>query len=182
MIIEPANISDVPTIVAMRKEASTWLAERGVDQWRKPWPNYDAMVERTEKSVHAGETWMVRASPDATVATVALDALADPRLWTAQERQEPALYLHRLIVRRAWTGLGRVILNWACDKTARQGKAWVRIDVWTHNSALHGYYRENGFEHVRTLDLEDYPSGALFQRRAVRVTTWTGQLAEHTPV
>jgi hypothetical protein len=38
--------------------------------------------------------------------------------------------------------------------------------VWTDNLGLHRYYEQNGFRHVRTLDLPDYPSGALFQRAA----------------
>jgi hypothetical protein len=38
--------------------------------------------------------------------------------------------------------------------------------VSTHNIKLHLYYEDQGFHHVRTLDLHDYPSGALFQRRA----------------
>ena len=38
--------------------------------------------------------------------------------------------------------------------------------MWTDNVGLHRYYEQRGFRHVRTLDLSDYPSGALFQRRA----------------
>ncbi|MGC9670843.1 N-acetyltransferase family protein [Planosporangium sp. 12N6] len=166
MIIEPATLDDLPTITAMREEASAWLRERGIDQWREPWPTYDAMVERTAASIRAGETWMARDDSGATTATVALDTFADSRLWTPQEQQDPALYLHRLIVRRGWAGLGSKILDWACDRAAQLGKEWVRIDVWTHNEPLHRYYLSNGFEHVRTLNLEDYPSGALFQRQA----------------
>ena len=40
------------------------------------------------------------------VGTVALDDFADPQLWTPHERSQPALYLHRLIVRRTHAGLG----------------------------------------------------------------------------
>jgi hypothetical protein len=46
------------------------------------------------------------------------------------------------------------------------GNDWVRIDVWTDNVGLHRYYQQRGFRHVRTLDLSDCPSGALFQRHA----------------
>lgn len=165
MNIEPATLDDLPVIIAMREEASRWLAERGIDQWREPWPNAEAQAERIAASIKAGETWMVR-DQGATAATVALDEYADPRLWTPVERREPALYLHRLIVRRTWSGLGREILDWVCYRAAAIGKAWVRIDVWTDNYALHSYYRHQGFRHVRTLPLTDYPSGALFQRRA----------------
>jgi hypothetical protein len=39
-------------------------------------------------------------------------------------------------------------------------------DVWTDNTGPHRYYEAQGFRHVWTLNLTDYPSGALFQRKA----------------
>jgi GNAT superfamily N-acetyltransferase len=157
-------MADLPVLLAMRTEASQWLRERGVEQWRDPWPTQEAMVARIAASIRAGQTWVVRDRPGETIAaTVALDTFADPRLWTPREQRQPALYLHRLIVRRQWRGLGTRILDWICAKAAHLGKAWVRIDVWTDNEPLHRYYRRHGFQHVRTLDLTDYPSSALFQ-------------------
>jgi GNAT superfamily N-acetyltransferase len=165
MIITPAEPEDVQLIMDMREEASSWLRDRGVEQWREPWPTHDAMADRIIGSIAAGETWMVR-DRDHTAATVALDSFADPRLWTPDECAEPARYLHRLIVRREYQGLGRRILDWASARAAHAGANWVRIDVWTHNKPLHRYYLDARFTHVRTLDLNDYPSGALFQRPA----------------
>ena len=43
----------------MRDEASNWLAGRGIDQWRKPWPDHDAMADRIAASIDAKQTWMV---------------------------------------------------------------------------------------------------------------------------
>jgi GNAT superfamily N-acetyltransferase len=161
MIITQANDDDLSAVLAMRYEASAWLAEIGIDQWRHHWPNKDAMVERVGASIQAGETWMVRDDQDQLAATVALDTYADPQLWTPDEIDEPAMYLHRLIVRRPYAGLGAEILDWASARAAHLDKRWVRIDVWTDNTPLHDYYQRNGFTHVRTLD-SDYPSGALF--------------------
>jgi RimJ/RimL family protein N-acetyltransferase len=166
VIIEPASADDLPTLLDMRREASEWLATRGIDQWRNPWPTEEAMTARIVASIEAGETWMVRDQAGNTAATVTLDTFADPQLWTPEEQQQPALYLHRLIVRRQWAGWGTSILDWACLQAGVLAKDWVRIDVWTDNVALHKYYLRNGFQHVRTLELDDYPSGALFQRRA----------------
>ncbi len=101
MIVEPADQADLTEIIAMRQEASQWLRERGVDQWGKPWPDYEGMPRRISASIAAGETWMVRDSDGTTTATVALDTFADPRLRTPEERGEPALYLHRLVASRA---------------------------------------------------------------------------------
>src|SRR5690349_20693044 len=70
------------------------------------------MLARIAMSVEAGETWMARDVSDGfDVATVALDTFADPKLWTAPERLESAMFLHRLIVRRGWKGLGAEILD-----------------------------------------------------------------------
>ena len=76
------------------------------------------------------------------------------------------MYLHRLIVRRKYSGLGTDVIEWACKRAGELGNDWVRIDVWTDNIGLHRYYQERGFRHVKTLDPSDYPSGALFQRKA----------------
>jgi hypothetical protein len=58
------------------------------------------------------------------------------------------------------------VIEWACKRAGELGNNWVRIDVWTDNVGLHCYYEQRGFRRVRTLDLSDYPSGALFQRHA----------------
>lgn len=163
MIIGIATRAHLATIVAMRDEASTWLAERGIDQWRKPWPDHDAMADRIAASIDAGETWMVHDDSE-VIATVAIDRYADPDLWTQAERAEPACYLHRLIVRRSHAGAGAVILDWADHRAAQEQAHWIRIDVWADNPGLQEYYRLHRFAYIRTSGLADYPSGALFQR------------------
>jgi GNAT superfamily N-acetyltransferase len=165
MIIGPASSRHLPTIIALRDEASAWLATRGIDQWRQPWPSHDAMADRIAASIDAGETWMVH-DGGRVVATVAVDRYADPGLWTPSQRDEPAHYIHRLIVRRsnARTGIGAAILDWTDHRAASEHVRWLRIDVWTDNVGLQDYYRRRGFVYVRTSDLAGYPSGALFQR------------------
>jgi predicted N-acetyltransferase YhbS len=173
VIVEQATISDLPVILAMRQEASDWLAKKGINQRAVAWPNPEAQSERILSSIRAGETWMVRTDDGETAATVALDSFSDPQLWTPSEQAELAMYLHRLIVRRKYAGLGDDLIDWACTRAGQLGNHWVRVDVWTDNVGLHRYYEQRGFKHVRTLDL-DYPSGALFQRPA---SSWREQTA-----
>ncbi|MGH3500945.1 MAG: GNAT family N-acetyltransferase [Nocardioidaceae bacterium] len=164
-LIAPAREADLDTILAFRLEASRWLQEKGIDQWTRPWPDEETQEQRILASIQAGETYMIW-DRDAPIATVAVDTFADPRLWTEAERAEAAYYVHRLIVRRAYggIGLGAEITDWAGARAAKAGKRWIRVDVWTTNVPLQRWYREQGFTHVRTLDTSDYPSGALFQR------------------
>jgi hypothetical protein len=54
--------------------------------------------------------------------------LSDAQLWTSEEQEEPAMYLHRLIVRRKYSGLGDVI-DWACTRAGQLGNHWASVDV-----------------------------------------------------
>jgi ribosomal protein S18 acetylase RimI-like enzyme len=161
-----ATAGDLDTILQLRDEAAHWLAATGSDQWQDAWPTPDQQAERIAASIAARETWMLQAD-DNIVGTVAVDEYADPALWTPAERAEPAFYVHRLIVTRAYggKGLGSFVLDWCCNRAAENGKRWVRIDVWTSNLRLQKYYLDQHFRHVRTIH-SDYPSGALFQRPA----------------
>jgi GNAT superfamily N-acetyltransferase len=146
MIIERATLEDLGVILTLRTEASDWLAQRGIDQWAVAWPYPEEQNKRVLASIERGETWMVRNEDEATMATVALDIGSDPRLWTPDEQADPAMYMHRLIVRRKHAGLGTEITDWACHRAHRLGPHWLRIDVWTDNTDLHRYYENNGFK------------------------------------
>ncbi len=162
-----ATPAEQDVVMGLLDDASRWLRTKGTDQWEKPWPDSQGRAERVRETIAAGRTWLVW-GPAGAVGTVSMDEEPDDRLWTARERGEPACYLRRLVVRRDHAGhrLGAELLNWAGTRAARLGARWVRVDVWTTNRALHAYYRAQGFEHVRTRELPDYPSGALFQRAA----------------
>ncbi len=82
MIVELATMDDLPVLLAMRTEASAWLRERGVDQWRDPWPNHEAMVARIAASIRAGETWVIRENPGDTIGSGMGVAARDDRVVT----------------------------------------------------------------------------------------------------
>lgn len=163
--MRPATPDDVDRIMALRAAAARWLAEDlGSDQWAAPWPSEPEMRAVIRASIDRGETWMAEEA-GRVVGTVALDTYTAPGLWTAEEEHEPCQYVHRLIIDRAVAGqgVGARILDWAAGRAGRDGAHWLRADVWTHNEGLHRYYLGRGWDHVRTVERDDYPSGALFQ-------------------
>jgi GNAT superfamily N-acetyltransferase len=172
MIIAPAVPENLDLLIAFRDEASSWLADRGIDQWTQPWPTQDLMAEGMLRNIRAGETFIVW--DDATpAATITVDRWANPDLWTPEEAAEPAMYAHKLTVARAYAGrgLGVELLDWAGSRAAAASARWLRVDVWTTNRKLQRYYLAQGFTHVRTVDLAHNPSGALFQRPARQAAT-----------
>ncbi|MFI8932467.1 GNAT family N-acetyltransferase [Streptomyces sp. NPDC053474] len=165
MKVTLATLDDVPRLQRFRTDAAAWLAARGSDQWSTPYPD-DLLL----RSIKAEDVFLFREADGAEpVATVTLDAVADPVLWRDDEARQPALYVHKLALARpgGQGGLGGRILDWCGDRAARAGALWLRLDAWTSNTKLHAYYRARGFTHVRTVHTPDaYGSGWVAQRPA----------------
>jgi ribosomal protein S18 acetylase RimI-like enzyme len=172
---------DRSAIIGLIDEAARWLSsEKGTDQWQRPWPDRAVRDMRICRGIKSGRTWMVEDGsrpeddPRRLVGTVTCGRGGNRKLWTQRERNEPALYISRLIVSRrtAGRGVGAALIDWA----GLRGRAWdaqsIRIDVWTTNNELQNYYKSQGFRHVRTHDLDkpwDYPSAALFQKPTTEI-------------
>ncbi|MDN3262916.1 GNAT family N-acetyltransferase [Streptomyces sp. CSDS2] len=187
MIIVPAEEADLPRLIKFRTDAASWLRERGTDQWAKPFP-----AEHILASIRRGEVFMIRPTPlSDAAATITLDRDADTRLWTPEEIAEPAMYVHKLAVDRAYAGagLGGVLLDWAGAQAAQQGARWLRLDAWSTNSRLQRYYLAEGFRHVRTSTDPTVVSGWAAQRPAgyqahpeAPHPTWLREGSDDTPV
>lgn len=164
MIITLAEEADLPRLIKFRTDASAWLRTRGTDQWAKPFP-----PEHILRSIRRGEVFIVREESHAdAAATITVDRDADVRLWTPEEISEPALYVHKLAVDRAYagTGLGESLLDWAGERAFQQGAKWLRLDAWSTNLRLQAYYLQHGFTHVRTAEDPEVVSGWAAQRPA----------------
>ena len=148
--------------MALWNEAKHWLASKGLDQWQ-----YPIKMHNVYRAIETGTCWLVEPSHGPAIATVTLDAHADPSLWRSDEQPDLAFYVHRLVVRRseAHHHLGADILDWASDQVRTADRKFLRLDAWTNNVALHDYYQHLGFRLVRIVD-HPSGSGALFERDA----------------
>lgn len=174
--IRPAVPDDVPAILRLIGSSAAWLQEfKKTDQWARPWPNRSERDARVAQGIEDHLTWIVEDSAGTLVGTVTCREHGNDMLWTEAEQADPAAYVSRLIVsrRHAGQGIGAALIHWAGARAVDQwGARWIRVDVWTTNNALHQYYKDQGFEHMRTLDFPDpwkYPSAALFQKPTAAV-------------
>lgn len=180
--VRPAQMSDMTAIVGLIDEAAGWLAvAKDTDQWQRPWPDRPARDQRIRRGIKVGRTWIVEdrnepaGSTRRLVGTVSCGRGGNKKLWTQRERNEPAVYISRLIVSRqhAGRGVGAALINWAGLRGIRNWNAeWIRVDVWTTNLELQAYYKTQKFVHVRTWDFDDpweYPSAALLQKPASEI-------------
>jgi predicted N-acetyltransferase YhbS len=175
--IRPAAMDDVPSIIGLIDDAAQWLrTEKKSDQWERPWPDGPSRDQRIRRGIRAGLTWMAE-NDDGLVGTVSFGRGGNKKLWTLRERNQPAVYVSRLIIsrRHASDGIGADLIDWAGQRGALGWNAeWIRVDVWTSNAALQAYYKRRGFMHVRTWQFNDpwdYPSAALFQKPTAAIHT-----------
>jgi hypothetical protein len=160
-----ASVDDVGVAIRLIEEAAEWLRAKGTDQWARPWPNQAGRDSRILASLRQGKTW-IGWDNGIPAATITADPDEDPH-WPDDLRREPAVYVHRLVVRRPYggVGLGAALLDWA-GATARRdhGARWIRVSAWTTNAGLHAYYRRQGFEPCGLHADDGYPSAARFQK------------------
>ncbi len=172
-VLSLAVPGDFDKVAGLVREAATWLRDKGIDQWRKPWPDRARHRERILNDLVKGKTWLVR-DDNAIAATITIDTdgpldAHERPVWPPDGSHKPALYVRRVIVARRYArlGLGAALLDWAAEVAERDHAAeLIRIDVRTTNEKLHDYYRGQHF--IRCADPEglgDYPSQALFERR-----------------
>jgi GNAT superfamily N-acetyltransferase len=176
--IRPAAAEDIPAILDMIGAAARWLrTEKGTDQWARPWPDRQARDARVVQGIENGLTWMLDDQYGTLAGTITCRERGNDVLWSPAELRDPAVYVSRLIVGRqhAGLGIGTMLIDWAGMRGREEWRAnWIRVDVWTTNTALHQYYKGQGFEHLRTLqfpDPWDYPSAALFQKPTTDIDT-----------
>jgi GNAT superfamily N-acetyltransferase len=171
LTLRRADRHDHDVIIGLIDAAADWLRTKNTDQWVQPWPTKQDRSHRILQDLIAERTWI--AWEDSTpVATITADS-AQNSIWPTETRRDPAVYVSRLVVSRAFAGqgLGAALLNWAGLRGRRRyGAHWIRVDVWTTNTALHAYYRRQGFEFCGFGEAsEDYPSAALFQKEIGRI-------------
>jgi GNAT superfamily N-acetyltransferase len=164
--IRTATPHDLGALITLRRDAEAWLHARGINQWT----DHARGVATLRAGVHAGTTHIVtdhHHNSNDVVATMTL-AGADPDFWTIDDAPDTALYLYKFIIGpgHRGTGLGNTMLGWASAQAVYAGKAWLRLDCWRTNHALHAYYVKHGFTLLRTVDVPGRNSGALMQRPA----------------
>ena len=131
---------DAPLAAEILREVSAWLVADG----RKLWDPEEISDADVARHAQAGELIIGRMGAEA-VACMYLQ-LSDDLFWPGAD---PALYVHRLAVRRAFKGhgLARAMLDWAVTEARRMGRPFVRLDTELRPSLLR-LYEEAGFVRI----------------------------------
>jgi ribosomal protein S18 acetylase RimI-like enzyme len=161
-----AHEDDHDAIIGLIDAAAEWLRTKNTDQWAQPWPSGEDRSHRILRDLIAAKTWIAWQG-GTPAATITADRAVNP-IWPAETQRDPAVYVCRLVINRVFArqGLGAALLDWAGLAAQRcYGARWIRVDVWTTNTALHAYYKQLGFRFCGFSErFASYPSAALFQK------------------
>ena len=168
-----ATPENMKILLRLIRGAKEWLADKGADQWQKPWPDIAGRDARVWRGLEVGATWIAWIGRRAA-ATVTVARTPNLAVWQGAECtvDDPAIYAHRLIIDRQFAGwgLGAELIDWTGLRAHQEyGAKWIRIDVCSSNISLHDYYRKRGFEPCGEAPDPDYPSGKLFQKSVVEI-------------
>ncbi|MFG3226780.1 GNAT family N-acetyltransferase [Kitasatospora sp. NPDC048194] len=160
LYLRAAVPADLDRLAALRADAAAWIGrEHGSTQWSTPLNAENALA-----SIERRATVVAMLAPEGPpIATLTVRPTGSSRLWTAEELARPAHYVSRFTVdrRHAGRGIGARLTDWARWRAARAGAELVRANAWSDNTALHAYYRANGWRLVRIV--EGVRSGALLE-------------------
>lgn len=171
-VLRRAGPQHLDTVLGLIGEAAQWLRRSKITtQWAAPWPDEEGHRKRIQADLDDGKTWLAWRG-NRPVATITADETED-EVWSAEMRSDPAVYVSRLVVSRAYPpakGLGAQLIEWAGLRAREAYEArWVRVDVWTDNEGLHRYYHARGFVFCGLCaSIPGYPAAALFQKPADR--------------
>lgn len=139
--IRPATPGDFLLVRGVLDEAARWLHGRGDEMWGEE----DLAADRIRREIDQGQFHLaeVEGEPAGTFRY----QLTDPEFWPDLGPAADSAFLHRLAVRRRFSGGGvsSAILTWAAARTASIGREWLRLDCDTHRLRLREVYERFGF-------------------------------------
>jgi ribosomal protein S18 acetylase RimI-like enzyme len=145
--ITRAKAEDVHKLHALYIEAASWMASQGIDQWELA----DFPAEFMNKLMEKAEVFAVRY--EGVVMGGFSIQWTDKSIWKELDSEE-AGYVHKLVVKRAYSGLGvgLEMLDWAGNYLRSHNKRWVRLDCMADNTGLNSFYIKAGFQFKRRVD------------------------------
>lgn len=136
--IRYAGVEEAAIAVEIWREAAAWAKASGHPYWRDD----TLRLEIAEAHRRAGE--LVLGFGDNAACACMLLQTSDPMFWL-EKQDDPALYVHRLAVKRASAGKGwgSALLAWAAGRAADIGVP-LRLDC-APRPRLMNLYTTNGF-------------------------------------
>jgi len=157
--VRKALAADLPNIMKIRGEASTYLRKNRIDQWQGDYPNEESFL----KDIQRGELYVLTHGEDIAAFFALMsqkdenyDSLTDGK-WRSGE--DEYLSLHRLAVSSALRGseVSRHAMDFA-EKTAKaMGAHVLRGDTHKKNKAMAALFKASGYKYCGNIEIKTEP-------------------------
>lgn len=143
----PAAIDDTAEIASVLNEATRALLQKGIAQWRYPWPE-----EQIGREICRGNVYKVL-DHGKTVGTFSVKCVKECGFTSVES---DGWYLYRLALLPAYQsrGLGKMLMRILC-RAADEADRALYLDCWAGNGHLKAFYAEN-FENCGDFNEENY--------------------------
>jgi GNAT superfamily N-acetyltransferase len=130
---------------------SRWLEERGLPMWKAG----ELSADQVMADVEAGLFFVAEIQGDP--AGVVKFQLEDRLFWPDIPQEESA-FIHRLAVRRRYSGgeVSTALLRWAAQRTRSLGRSFLRLDCEASRPKLRALYERFGFVHHSDREVGPY--------------------------
>jgi GNAT superfamily N-acetyltransferase len=147
--LRPATLDDLETMLEILRAAQSWLAERHIDQWNRPFT-----AAWLESRIASGECWIAEQAGE-PVGVCRL--LWEDRLFWGERDRGQSAYIHTLAIRRDRAGqqIGAHILTSIADLARARNRATLRLDCVAANHRLIAYYQSHAFTPIETVTVGD---------------------------
>ena len=142
--VRQAQAADATLVQDMLEEAAKWVDALGEIMWEEG----ELAPGRVDDEIAAGLFFIAEMNSDP--AGIVKFQLEDRLFWPdlSQENQDDSAFIHRLVVRRRYKGLGisSALMQWAVSRASAQGKRYLRLDCDASRPKLRRLYEGFGFE------------------------------------
>lgn len=148
MTIDTANKYDIKNIYELYEMATAF--QKTV--FEKQWEGFEQSL--IEKEIDENRLWKIY--KDNEIVCVFTINFTDKLFWGEKDNQ-PSIYIHRIALNDNFRGQNVMskIIDWAKKYCFENEKQFIRMDTWGGNTKLIDYYKKCGFEHIKTIDLDD---------------------------
>lgn len=140
--IRQASIQDTMIVSNILREAAEWLQQSGIPLWH----DSEVTPESISQDVANGLFFIAESdsNPSGTIKFQLEDLLFWPDIV-----QEDSAFIHRLAVRRLYSGgkVSSALLNWAVSHAQTLNKSYLRLDCDAARPSLKAVYEKFGFRH-----------------------------------
>jgi GNAT superfamily N-acetyltransferase len=139
--VRQAQAQDAAVIQEMLEEAAQWVDALGVVMWDEG----ELDPDRVAREAAEGQFFIAEIAGDPAGAV--RFQLEDRLFWPDLEGTDSA-FIHRLVVRRRYKGLGVSIalMQWAVSHARSLGKSYLRLDTDASRPKLRELYERFGFQ------------------------------------